>query len=221
MNSHIKTLIFDTNNLIEGLLAVVHPDFKSITAVVKGADHGMRDLGEGVSHAYAEIIQELQYNDRLTQKMQHIIKVHELVEYDQKKSATDQPRSNVNLIRLNHLQFQVACMEYLSSIDRIQINLQTCRLHKRFPVFDSNVLFQYTGIMLKVAGKINNNFVTLASSCQHLDIGLMSKAEAIHKIYSMECERAVMLTYINKPTMTDDELDFLPKSSKNSEIELF
>jgi hypothetical protein len=222
MKNSIEKYIDETNNLIEAMLEVVMPDFSQITKLVKTVNGTIKDCDQHVMEAHSQIVSELQYYDTLTQKMQHIIKVHGLVIAEVESSVAKTRNSGVNLIRLNHLQFQVACFEYLSSVNHIQTNLRICITCESFPQINVDTIFQYSGILLTASRKINEHFASLEKMCRSSNVDLLSKVDTINRIYSMEGERDVLNAYINKPTINDKEIETIPiANKKESEIDLF
>lgn len=218
--NEIEKALIDTNTLIDAMLEVVLPDFTKVTETLKRL--GDPPTTPALARAYSAVVHELQYYDTLTQKMKHIIAIHELILTSaEQASQKSKPASGLNLIRLNHIQFQVGCFEYLSSVNEIETNLRILTSHY-FGTTDS-YRFQHSNLLLSASRLINNNFAMLEQWVrEESEADLQGKVELVNTIYSMESERYVLRAYINKPFLHDGEIEPLHKSTNDKpEIELF
>ncbi|HEY0741576.1 MAG TPA: hypothetical protein VGD40_08940 [Chryseosolibacter sp.] len=215
----VERLVTETSNLIDAMLEVVLPDFMRVTNLLKSLNGTLTDEAE--LKAYGYVMQELQYYDTLTQKMEHIKTIHTLVLESlwSGQSASGAKVSGLSLIRLNHIQFQVACFEYLSSVNEIESNLRVLLNESKGSVHYS---FEYSNLLLSASRFINTNFTVLEKALQEAkDADLQNNVERVSAIYSMESERSVLQAYINKPLLHDGEIEPLHKSNRQPEIDLF
>lgn len=217
-----ESIIQDTNQLISAMLEVVLPDFMAITKVLKEMSSSSSNFTDESRRAYQEIVKEIQYYDILTQKMQHIITLHQLILTPgaQGVSSSHSDLDATNVIRLNHLQFQVACFEYITSVNFIQENLRIMQKSLDVPL-ESHAAFPACGIFLSASRNINLQFTKLAKINDDLDVNVLSRIEMITSIYSMESERAVLNAYMRKPSMTDAEIEPVENRNQTSDIDLF
>lgn len=216
----IEHLLTETSNFIDAMLDVVLPDFTRITNLMKTLSSNGRN--ESQSKAYGSVMQELQYYDTLTQKMDHIKKIHAMILeslLSDGSLGTHTQVSGLSLIRLNHIQFQVACFEYLSSVNEIETNL---RILLNEGPGNSHHRFEYSNLLLSASRFINKNFSVLEEALQQAaGADLKHKVDRVSAIYSMESERTVMQAYLNKPLLHDAEIEPLHKSNRQTEIDLF
>lgn len=219
-DKEIERLIGETSNLIDAMLSVVLPDFERMTRLLKSLKFSTDN--QSLSEAYSRVVRELQYYDTLTQKMDHIKTIHHLILKSFLKrspSRLNRDVSGLNLIRLNHIQFQVGCFEYLSSVNEIEANLKVLL---EASSGNKSTAFEYSNLLLSASRLINKNFVVLERAlAEFSEADLVNKVESIHAIYSMESERTILQAYINKPLLSDLEIQPLHKSSSQTEIDLF
>ena len=216
----LEVLIIEVANLLDAMLEVVLPDFVRVTFVLKSLAYD--EANDSLNKAYSAIVQELQYYDTLTQKMEHIKTIHQLVltsVLSKSASPVSGDVSGLNLIRLNHIQFQVSCFEYLSSVNEIESNLKVLL---RNTDGQMDYTFKYSNLLLSASRFINQNFQKLEKALSHVsEADLQTKVENVNAIYSMQSERAVLQAYLNKPLLSDRDIEPLHKSSRQPEIDLF
>lgn len=216
----LEKLIGETANLIDAMLEVVLPDFERITRVLKSIEFSSEN--QTLTKAYSAVVQELQYYDTLTQKMEHIKTIHHFILQSLLSDSSNQLKGDVSglsLIRLNHIQFQVGCFEYLSSVNEIESNL---KILVEGTGSKAAYVFEYSNLLLSASRFINKNFTMLEQALAAVrEADLQNKVEHVNAIYSMESERTILQAYLNKPLLNDCELEPLHKSSRQTEIDLF
>lgn len=222
--ARFKQAITDTNRLLSELLDIVRPDFLEVTRLLKAIPLDQATGSSVAVDAYQHIIQELQYHDVLTQKIQHIIAIHTLIlpnagKLDDEKKWS---QSRLNVVRLNHIQFQVACFEYLSSVNYIQNALNTPGLCQQSGLDVVPVIFGHSTLFLTTSRSINSNFSKLSRLAEGSEwLDLQSNLTQVEMLYSMESERDVLHAYISKPMISDSEIEPLYGPGKDNEIDLF
>jgi len=218
-----ENLLKDINCLLEAMLEVVKPDFLEITALLRSSDaQRIKDLPV-LAEALQNIITELQYYDVICQKFKHMMDVHDVIlnEIQGFRKPSMNHGTSVNLIRLNELQFQVACFEYLSSVNHIQVNLNRRDMSAFIKLPTDHNLFQHSSILLTASRKVKQNYELIAKIGHTAILLQPEKLALIQRIYSMQSERSVLETYLDKPMIADHEIEPSRQKRNDVDIDLF
>jgi hypothetical protein len=221
----LESKLNEMNSLIDASLQLALPDFMQITSLLKKVSAKVTLQDNAVRSELELIIKELQYYDTFKQKMDHITKIHEWILSDLVKFPPHELKSQspTNLLRLNHLQFQVSCFDYLSSVNMIETTLVKEELLMLLGINNANEIFKHTHVMLSASRQINIRFQEAEKIAEGLSaVDLHAKLEPVYNLYSMQSERGVLDAYLNKPTICESEIQMQgPANIESSTIDLF
>src|SRR5688572_12808092 len=109
--NNVKTLLNEVNGMIETTLLLTRDDVGKIMSLLKKID-GV----EAYRGIVSDIVRNLQCFDIFEQRLKHIIEINysvPLPDSGTEEKATD---SDVNIFRLNQLQYEAAWADYIEAI---------------------------------------------------------------------------------------------------------
>jgi hypothetical protein len=209
----------DINDALDVLHNYILGDFNTIVDIIKD---------DNITHFLQQklplIVKELQYYDIIHQKLQHIKAVHEWIEHGNESCAKTHDNADVtNLVRLNFLQFQLSCYDYTSAVSMIALSMTSGFSTLQYSPTGTLNVFENTTNILDQVDLVNRKLQEaeeflkeLQMVCTHVDV------DRLTTLYSMECERAVLLAYLDNPAIQPEEIkQVVRKKSTDQSIELF
>lgn len=216
----LRDVLEKIDSTITAVTGLAFVDFKTVVELLKSVNSGQQ-IKAGLD---SFILQSLQYHDSYSQKMEHIMQVHQLINeaFDYAETFTRENSLPNNLIRLNHLQFQASSFQYFTTVNHIQQILERHKLGELHRVRCDQALFQHTNEIMLKSQRICECFAEAETLCCGLDVvKLMPHYRHVECLYSMESERAILKAYLDRPDIKDKDINLNQAESDNSSIELF
>jgi hypothetical protein len=213
--NNVRTLLNEVNGMIETTLLLTRDDVGKIMSLLKKID-GV----EAYRGIVSDIVRNLQCFDIFEQRLKHIIEINYSVPLpgsDAGEKATD---SDVNIFRLNQLQYEAAWADYIQAISLMKYVVDPHTTQLPF-----HVDFASDGALTRAAMHLTSDKFEKVVALTHewQPARLAHYQPSLEEVYSTEVERKLLSMLSANPVLTMQEIKTVLAATQNddSSIDLF
>ncbi|UII26823.1 hypothetical protein LVD15_26610 [Fulvivirga maritima] len=147
------------------------------------------------------IVEELQYLDLLTQKVDHIKQIHAKINInDPKLINEDSPDKSWSVFELSRLQVEVAVVRLQEKLEKINGMLEQID-----PTF--TIRKEFMDVVAMYSKNLKENLDIICDQCHKYQfLNIQQEKEMLYKLYSTMSERMVLDMYLGNSEITTEEI---------------